>query len=112
MIILGYDFYTDENGIEKPNGLIGQKITDKNKDTSNIFQLYLPPYLTEMFKGFEIDFKIDSVDNIKKQNLKNKWVYVLDCIGDPRGWLGKYDEEDENYRNDNLNQEIEAEYNE
>jgi len=96
MIVLGYDFFTNENGIEKPNGLIGQKITDKNKDISNIFQLYLPPYLTEMFKGAEIDFKIYSVDNIKKQNLKNKWVYVLDCIGDPRGWLGKYDEEDEN----------------
>jgi hypothetical protein len=95
MITLGYDFYKQDK-IESPNGLIGQKITDKNKDTSNIFQLYLPPYLTEMFKRFKIDFKIDSVDNIKKQNLKNKWIYVLDCIGDPRGWLGKYDEEDEN----------------
>jgi len=95
MITLGYDFYKQDK-IESPNGLIGQKITDKNKDTSNIFQLYLPPYLTEMFKRFKIDFKIDSVDNIKKQNLKNKWVYVLDCLGDPRGWLGKYDEEDEN----------------
>ena len=39
MIILGYDFYTDENGIEKPNGLIGQKITEKNKGTSNIFSI-------------------------------------------------------------------------
>ena len=95
MITLGYDFYTD-NEIQSPNGLIGQIITEKNKDTSNIFQLYLPPYLTEMLERFKIDFKIDSVDNIKKQNLKNKWVYVLDCIGDPRGWLGKYDEEDEN----------------
>ena len=95
MITLGYDFYKQDK-IESPNGLIGQKITDKNKDTSNIFQLYLPPYLTEMFKRFKIDFKIDSVDNIKKQNLKNKWIYVLDCIGDPRGWLGKYEGEDEN----------------
>ena len=68
MITLGYDFYKQDK-IESPNGLIGQKITDKNKDTSNIFQLYLPPYLTEMFKRFKIDFKIDSVDNIKKQNL-------------------------------------------
>jgi hypothetical protein len=91
MITLGYDFYTD-NEIQSPNGLIGQIITEKNKDTFNIFQLYLPPYLTEMLERFKIDFKIDSVDNIKKQNLKNKWIYVLDCIGDPRGWLGKYED--------------------
>ena len=51
MIRFGYDFYED-GSIQKPNGLIGQKITEKNKDTSNIFQLYLPPYLTEMFKKF------------------------------------------------------------
>ena len=95
MITLGYDFYED-GSIQKPNGLIGQKITEKNKDTSNIFQLYLPPYLTEMFKKFEIDFEIYSVENIKKLNLKNKWIYVLDCIGDPRGWLGVYKREGEN----------------
>jgi len=95
MITLGYDFYKQYK-IESPNGLIGQTITEKNKGTSNIFQLYLPPYLTEMFKRLKVDFEIDSVDNIKKQNLKNKWIYVLDCIGDPRGWLGKYDGEDEN----------------
>jgi len=80
MFRFGYDFYED-GSIQKPNGLIGQKITEKNKDTSNIFQLYLPPYLTEMFK---------------KLNLKNKWIYVLDCIGDPRGWLGVYKREGEN----------------
>ena len=95
MITLGYDFYEDES-IQKPNGLIGQKITEKNKSVSNIFHLFLPPYLTEMFKRFKIDFEIDSVDNIKKQSLETKWVYVLDCIGDPRGWLGVYDREGEN----------------
>ena len=95
MFRFGYDFYED-GSIQKPNGLIGQKITEKNKDTSNIFQLYLPPYLTEMFKKFEIDFEIYSVENIKKLNLKNKWIYVLDCIGDPRGWLGVYKREGEN----------------
>ena len=96
MLRFGYDFYNQENGIEKSNGLIGQKITEKNKDVSNIFQFYLPPYLTEIFNRFDIDFKIDSADNIKNrtlmsgQYLKTKWIYVLDCIGDPRGWLGKY----------------------
>ena len=95
MITLGYDFYED-GSIQKPNGLIGQKITEKNKGTSNIFQLYLPPYLTEMFKRFKIDFEVDSVDSIKKRNLKTKWVYLLDCIGDPRGWLGLYNREGEN----------------
>ena len=54
MITLGYDFYTD-NEIQSPNGLIGQIITEKNKDTSNIFQLYLPPYLTEMLERFKIE---------------------------------------------------------
>ena len=95
MITLGYDFYED-GSIQKPNGLIGQKITEKNKGTSNIFQLYLPPYLTEMFKRFKIDFEVDSVDSIKKRNLKTKCVYLLDCIGDPRGWLGLYNREGEN----------------
>jgi len=90
MLRFGYDFYNQKNGIEKSNGLIGQKITEKNKDVSNIFQLDLPPYLTEIFNRFDIDFNVDSVDNIKKQNSKTKWVYVLDCIGDPRGWMGKY----------------------
>jgi hypothetical protein len=95
MITLGYDFYTDLE-IKKPNGLNSQKITDKNKGTSNIFQLYLPPYLTDMFNRFGVDFKIDSVDNLSKTNLKNKWIYVLDCIGDPRGWLGVYNPKDQN----------------
>ena len=63
MITLGYDFYKQYK-IESPNGLIGQIITEKNKDTSNIFQLYLPPNLTDMFTRFEVDFQIDSVDNI------------------------------------------------
>ena len=93
MIVLGYDFYKD-NSIQKPNGLIGQKITDDNKDTSNIFQLYLPPYLIEMFDNFKIDYKADSVDNIEKMNLKHKWIYVLDALGDPRGWLGKYSKDE------------------
>ena len=95
MITLGYDFYKNEN-IQRPNGLIGQKITEKNKSVSNIFHLFLPPYLTEMFERFDVDFKVDSVDNIKTQNLDDKWIYVLDCIGDPRGWLGKYSREGEN----------------
>ena len=95
MITLGYDFYKQYK-IESPNGLIGQIITEKNKDTSNIFQLYLPPNLTDMFTRFEVDFQIDSVDNIIKQNLKVKWIYNLDCIGDPRGWLGTYDSKSEN----------------
>ena len=68
MITLGYDFY-DDGSIQKPNGLIGQKISQKNKSVSNIFHLFLPPYLTDMFTRFKIDFEIDSVDNIKKQNL-------------------------------------------
>jgi hypothetical protein len=93
MIVLGYDFYKD-SAIQKPNGLIGQKITDDNKDTSNIFQLYLPPYLIEMFDNFKIDYKADSVDNIEKMNLKHKWIYVLDALGDPRGWLGKYSKDE------------------
>jgi hypothetical protein len=93
MIVLGYDFYKD-NSIQKPNGLIGQKITDDNKDTSNIFQLYLPPYLIEMFNNFKIDYRADSVDNIEKMNLKHKWIYVLDALGDPRGWLGKYSKDE------------------
>ena len=95
MITLGYDFY-DDGSIQKPNGLIGQKISQKNKSVSNIFHLFLPPYLTDMFTRFKIDFEIDSVDNIKKQNLETKWIYVLDCIGDPRGWLGVYKREGEN----------------
>ena len=82
MIHLGYDFY-EYGSIQKPNGLIGQKITDDNKDTSNIFQLYLPPYLIEMFNNFKIDYRADSVDNIEKMNLKHKWIYVLDALGDP-----------------------------
>lgn len=89
MIVLGYDFH--KNGsIEKPNGLIGQRINKSNRDTSGIFQLFLPPYLIEMFHKFKIDVEVDSVTNIKKKNLKQKWIYPLDCLGDPRGWLGKY----------------------
>ena len=89
MIVLGYDFHKN-GGIEKPNGLIGQRINKSNRDTSGIFQLFLPPYLIEMFHKFKIDVEVDSVTNIKKKNLKQKWIYPLDCLGDPRGWLGKY----------------------
>ena len=37
MITLGYDFY-DDGSIQKPNGLIGQKISQKN--TKSILPMY------------------------------------------------------------------------
>jgi len=91
MIHLGYDFY-EYGSIQKPNGLISQTINQKNRDTSTIFHLYLPPYITEMFSRFGIKHKVDSPKNLEKQDLKSKWIYVLDCVGDPRGWLGKYND--------------------
>ena len=45
-----------------------------------------------MFARFGVKHRVDSPKNLEKQELKHKWIYVLDCVGDPRGWLGKYND--------------------
>ena len=87
MFIFGYDKY--DNGVLEPNGLIGQ---DKYPE---IFRLYLPPYYTEIFLRYNVPYKVQSSDtSIKEFDGDRKWIYLLEPNGDPRGWFGRFVEED------------------
>tara|TARA_R100001082_G_C4356064_1_gene156948 strand:+ start:243 stop:1562 length:1320 start_codon:yes stop_codon:yes gene_type:complete len=92
MLIFGYDFYSDEDFILKPNGTI-----DREDVIGEIFQLYLPPWWGHIFEKYDSEWKswnVQSVDNlVKTQNgLINKWMYILEPMGDSRGWFGKYND--------------------
>ena len=94
MYRFGYDKF-DEGAwqIVEPNGLIGQ---DKEPE---VFRLYLPPWYDEIFGRYGIPFKIQSSKSLinafgEYGNEDNKWIYLLEPNGDPRGWFGQYVEED------------------
>ena len=94
MFRFGYDKF-DEGAwqIVEPNGLIGQ---DKEPE---VFRLYLPPWYDEIFGRYGIPFKIQSSKSLinafgEYGNEDNKWIYLLEPNGDPRGWFGQYVEED------------------
>ena len=85
MIHLGYDFY-EYGSIQKPNGLISQTINQSNRDTSIIFHLYLPPYITEMFARFGVKHRVGSPKNLEKLVLENQlglvMLKIIEIIGE------------------------------
>jgi hypothetical protein len=91
MIRIGYDKFNDSTWeIIKPNGLIGQE------DVPETYRLYLPPWYGEIFKRYKIPFEIKSSWKLIQENNKDKWIYLLEPNGDPRGWFGKFTDENPN----------------
>jgi hypothetical protein len=91
MIRFGYDQFDDDTWeIIKPNGLIGQE------EVPETYRLYLPPWYGEIFIANEIPFKIRSSEQLIKENHNDKWIYLLEPNGDPRGWFGMFEDENPN----------------
>jgi len=92
MFRFGYDFYNNNNHIiERPNGTRYNK-----KIIGEVCQLYSPPWWGELLKTIGEEFEINSVKHYSNQEYKDKWIYILEPLGDPRGWFGKYEDGQEN----------------
>jgi|TARA_Y100000034_G_scaffold11160_1_gene11710 hypothetical protein len=87
MLLFGYDFYSKKDFILRPNGTRYRK-----RIIGKIFNLYLPPWWGDLLHKNNILWGSDSVKNINKKYYDFKWVYILEPLGDARGWLGKYDD--------------------
>ena len=85
MLLFGYDYYDKKNFILRPNGTRYRKNLN-----GKIFNLYLPPWWGEILNKTNIPWGVDSVKNIIKKDYDFKWFYLLEPLGDSRGWLGKY----------------------
>jgi len=85
MFRFGYDFYSEKDYILRPNGTRYRKHLN-----GKIFNLYLPPWWGELLNKNNITWGINSVKNITKKDYDSKWIYLLEPLGDSRGWLGGY----------------------
>jgi|TARA_R110000824_G_scaffold69343_2_gene178769 hypothetical protein len=91
MLKFGYDQFNDDTWeIIKPNGLVGQE------EVPETYRLYLPPWYGEIFQRYEIPFQIRSSSELIQEKNKDKWLYMLEPNGDPRGWFGMFDDENPN----------------
>ena len=91
MLRFGYDKWNEDTWeIIEPNGLIGQ---EKKPET---FRLYLPPWWGEIFNRYNFSYEIKSTEELINFNHQEKWIYMLEPNGDPRGWFGKYTDENPN----------------
>lgn len=91
MLRFGYDKWNEDTWeIIEPNGLIGQ---EKEPET---FRLYLPPWWGEIFNRYNFLYEIKSSEELINSNHQEKWIYMLEPNGDPRGWFGKYTDENPN----------------
>jgi len=91
MLRFGYDKWNEDTWeIIEPNGLIGQ---ERKPET---FRLYLPPWWGEIFKRYGFLYEIKSSEELINFNHREKWIYMLEPNGDPRGWFGKYTDENPN----------------
>ena len=89
MLKFGYDQFNDDTWeVIKPNGLIGQK------EIPETFRLYLPPWFGDIFSNHSVLFQVNSSKTLIKENNKDRWIYLIEPNGDPRGWFGQYTEED------------------
>jgi len=91
MLRFGYDKWNEDIWeIIEPNGLIGQ---ERKPET---FRLYLPPWWGEIFNRYGFLYEIKSSEELINSNHREKWIYMLEPNGDPRGWFGKYTDENPN----------------
>jgi len=92
MFRFGYDFYNNDTWeVLRPNGTRYNK-----KIIGEVCQLYSPPWWGELLKTIGEEFEINSVKHYSNQEYKDKWIYILEPLGDPRGWFGKYEDGQEN----------------
>ena len=92
MFRFGYDFFDSKtHTIKRPNGTRYNK-----KIIGEICQLYLPPWWGELLENVGENFGIDSVKHYSENQYKEKWIYILEPMGDPRGWFGLYRDGQEN----------------
>jgi hypothetical protein len=92
MFKFGYDFFDSKTRtIKRPNGTRYNK-----KIIGQICQLYLPPWWGELLGNAGEKFEINSVKHYSENQYKEKWIYILEPLGDPRGWFGKYEDGQEN----------------
>ena len=92
MLRFGFDFINEDNSLTEPNGIINHKDAK-----GQAFNLFSPPWWGDLLNVIQpLEWSLDSVDNIVKQELDSKWIYMLEVAGDSRGWLGKYSNDDEN----------------
>ena len=85
MFRFGYDFVSDKKEILHTNGIINYKSAE-----FNVFNLYSPPWWGELLNKNNFNWSVDSVKNIIKKDYDSKWIYLLEPLGDSRGWLGGY----------------------
>ena len=91
MLLFGYDFYSKKDFILRPNGTRYRKHLN-----GKIFNLYLPPWWGELLNKNKFNWGVDSVKNICNQYYDFKWIYIIEPLGDSRGWLGQYRDENPN----------------
>ncbi len=92
MLRFGYDFFDSKtNTILRPNGTRYNK-----KIIGEICQLYLPPWWRHLLERINEDYEINSVKKFSQNQYNEKWIYILEPLGDPRGWFGLYDDGQEN----------------
>jgi hypothetical protein len=92
MFRFGYDFYDDNLcKILKPNGTL-----DYDDATGKVFQLFLPPWWGELLNKNNFKWGTYKVSSIVKEELDSKWIYMIEPLGDSRGWLGQYRDENPN----------------
>ena len=85
MLRFGYDQWNEDTWeIIEPNGLIGQ---EREPET---FKLYLPPWWGRIFKRYNFLYEIKSSKELINSNHQEKWIYMIEPNGDPRGWFGQY----------------------
>ena len=88
MFRFGYDFYNNDTWeVLRPNGVLNQENAD-----GRVFKLYLPPWWGHLLKHINLNFEVRSVEDLSGKELTTKWVYLLEPLGDPYGWLG-YEQE-------------------
>ena len=88
MFRFGYDFYNnDKQKVLLPNGVLNQENAD-----GRVFKLYLPPWWGHLLRRINLDFEVRSVEDLSGKELTTKWIYLLEPLGDPYGWLG-YEQE-------------------
>ena len=91
MLKFGYDQFNDDTWeVIKPNGLIGQK------EIPETFRLYLPPWFGDIFSNHSVLFQVNSSKTLIKENNKDRWIYLIETNGDPRGWFGLFRDENPN----------------
>ena len=88
----GYDFFDSKTStMKRPNGArLNKQIIGET------CQLYLPPWWGELLSNVGEEYEINSVKHYSQNKYKEKWIYILEPMGEPRGWFGLFRDGQEN----------------